>query len=270
MKIRILSIIANLIFLTIVCPAKDELRPDFKKYFDEYNLTGTFVLFDTNDKKYIRYNPQRAKQPRIPASTFKIANSLIGLETGLIPGENYVFKWDGKPRLLKDWEKDFDLKGAFQASCVPCYQGLARKIGAERMRKYLNKLNYGNKNISGGIDQFWLTGGLRISPDEEVNFLRELYAEKLPISKRSQQIVKKIMLREEKPTYKIYGKTGWQTDDLSGSGGKYSIGWYVGFLEQNDNVYFFALNVETDNTQKSFAAARMEITNKILKNLKLL
>lgn len=270
MKIHILSIIVNIILLASVCSAKDEVRPDFKKYFDDYNLTGAFVLYDTNNKKFYRYNPARVKQPLIPASTFKIANSLIGLEIGLIPDINHVFKWDGKKRVLSDWEKDFDLKGAFQASCVPCYQELARNIGADRMQKFLNKLNYGNKNISGGIDQFWLTGGLRISPEEEVKFLRKLYAEQLPLSKRSQQIVKRIMLREEKPAYKIYGKTGWQTEDPNNTDGKYSIGWYVGFLEQNNNVYFFALNVETENTQKTFGAARMEITSKILKDLKLL
>lgn len=138
------------------------------------------------------------------------------------------------------------------------------------MQKYLNNLKYGNRNISGGIDQFWLTGGLRISPDEEVNFLRKLYAEKLSISRRSQQIVKRIMLQETAPNYKIYGKTGWQTDDLSNPLGKYSIGWYVGYLEQNGNVYFFATNVETGKTQASFAASRTEITKKILKELNLL
>lgn len=270
MKIRILSIILAITFLSVICFGKDEVRTDFRKYFDEYNLVGTFILYDTNNKKFIRYNPDRAKQRLIPASTFKIANSLISLETGVIADENYVFKWDGKPRSLKTWEKDFDLKGAFQASCVPCYQELARELGAERMQRYLNVLNYGNLNISGGIDMFWLTGGLRISPDEEVNFLRKLYAEKLPISKRSQAIVRKIMLREEKPGYKIYGKTGWQTDDLNNPNGKYSIGWFVGFIEQNGNVYYFALNVETDKTQENFATARIEITNKILKDLKLL
>lgn len=270
MKIRILFAVLTLILATSICPAKDEVRADFKKYFDEYNLVGAFVLYDTNGKNFIRYNPERARQRFIPASTFKIANSLIGLETGVIADENFIFKWDGKPRTLKTWEKDFDLKGAFQASCVPCYQELARLIGTARMQRNLNKLNYGNKNISGGIDQFWLTGGLRISPDEEVNFLRRLYAEKLSVSKRSQAIVKRIMLREEKPNYKIYGKTGWQTDDLSNPNGKYSIGWFVGFLEQNGNVYFFATNVETPQTQDNFAAARTEITSKILKDLKLL
>lgn len=252
--------------VALTCFAKDEVRPEFKKYFDEYNLTGTFVLYDSSAKKFIRYNPERAKQASIPASTFKIANSLIGLETGEIT-ENYIFKYNGEKRLLPAWEKDFTLKDAFQASCVPCYQGLARKIGAQRMQKYLKKLKYGNHNISSGIDQFWLTGGMRISADEQIKFLRNLYAEKLLISKNSQQIVKRIMLREDMPNYKIYGKTGWQTDDLSNSIGKHSLGWYVGFIEKQDKVYFFALNVETTNTQSNFASSRIEITNKILNDL---
>lgn len=249
---------------------KDETRPEFKKFFDEYNLKGTFVLYDKNNKKFIRYNPERAKERFIPASTFKIANSLIGLETGVIAGEEHIFKWNGKKNSIEAWNKDMNLSEAFNASCVPCYQKLAREIGAERMRKWVKKLGYGNKNISGGIDLFWLTGGLRISPDEEVKFLRRLYENKLPVKQRTMDIVKKIMLRENTPEYKFSYKTGWQTDNLGNASGAKSLGWLVGYLERDENVYFFATNVETDNTQANFGASRMEITRKVLEELKLL
>lgn len=269
-QIAIFSIIFLFVFNCNAFAKADENHPEFKKYFDEYNVIGTFSLYDKNNKKFIRYNPKRAKLSFIPASTFKIANSLIGLETGVISGEEYIFKWNGEKRFLDIWNKDMDLNEAFNASCVPCYQELARNIGAERMQKWVRKLKYGNKNINGGIDLFWLTGDLRISADEEVKFLRRLYENKLPLKQRTMDIVKKIMLREDNPEYKLYYKTGLQTIDLSDSSGSKSLGWFVGYLEQNDNVYFFATNIETNDRQKSFVASRMEITKTILKDLNLL
>lgn len=270
MKKIILLLIISVCLLPNCISAKDDEKIEFKKYFDEYNVIGTFVLYDSNNKKFTRYNPERAKKQFIPASTFKIANTLIGLETGVLPDENYVFKWNGESRFLKDWEKDLNVRDAFQASCVPCYQELARNIGEARMFQWVKKLNYGNKDISGGIDQFWLTGNLRISADQEVKFLRKLYKNDLPVSKSNQEKVKKIMLRAENSRYKIYGKTGWQFEDNEKTGKRHSIGWFVGFLEQNENVYFFALNVETDDTQENFVSSRVAITENILKELKLL
>ncbi|MEZ5426617.1 MAG: class D beta-lactamase [Pyrinomonadaceae bacterium] len=248
----------------------DENRPEFGKYFDRHQVIGTFVLYDQNDKKFIRYNPERARKGFVPASTFKIANSLIGLETGIITGEDYVFKWNGEKRLLDIWNRDLSLNRAFNSSCLPCYQGLAREIGHERMKKWVKKLKYGNADISGGIDQFWLTGGLRISADEEVEFLRRLYNSKLPLKQTTMDTVKKIMLREDNGKYKLSYKTGWQTDDLKNSIGSKSLGWIVGYLETGGNVHYFATNIETDDTRADFAASRMEITRQILKDLKLL
>jgi beta-lactamase class D len=271
---HIISVIICGILLILVLPnisySKDEDRHEFKKYFDEYSVVGTFVLYDSKNNKFIRYNPERATKGFIPASTFKIANSLIGLETGEIPDENYVFKWNGEKRSFDFWEKDLVLRDAFQVSCVPCYQELARQIGEKRMKKWVKKLKYGNRDISGGIDKFWLTGDLRISANEQIKFLRRLYENDLPLKDRSMNIVKKIMLRKETQEYKIYGKTGWQVDDLKNAESSHSIGWFIGFLERGENVFFFATNVETDNTQKNFAASRVAITENILKELNLL
>ena len=264
------SAIVIMVFVISSRGNTDEDRPEFKKYFDEYGYDGTFVLYDRNEKKFIRYNPQRGKQRFIPASTFKIANSLIGLETTEISGEDHIFRWDGKKRLLDIWEKDLDLNQAFNASCVPCYQELARNIGTERMQKWVRKLDYGNKNIGGGIDMFWLTGELRISANEEVKFLLRLYENKLPLKPRTVAIVKKIMLREDRSDYKLSYKTGWHTDNSVNTVGSKSLGWIVGYLERDNNVYFFATNLETNDTPANFPPSRLEITKKILKDLKLL
>ncbi len=264
MKKILLLLMISVCLLPNCVSAKDDVKPEFKKYFDGYDVKGTFVLYDSSNKKFTRYNPERAKQQFTPASTFKILNSLIGLETGEISGEDYIFKWSGQKYGNENWNQDLVLRDAFQFSCLPCYQDLARRIGEPRMRKWVEKVGYGNKNISGGIDRFWIADTLRISPNEQVNLLRKLYKNKLPFSNENQELVKKIMLVEDNSKYKLYTKTGLMTFENK------KIGWYVGFIEQNENVYFFATNIETNTDDENFIPARIEITKQILKELKLL
>lgn len=238
---------------------------DLQKYFGNY--TGTFVLFDQNDDEYFKYNPARAGEGFSPASTFKIPNSLIALETGIISDENYVIQWDSVKREFESWNRDHDLRSAIEFSVVPYYQELARRIGEERMKEYVAKLNYGNMDISGGIDRFWLDGAIRISADEQIEFLKNLFNYKLPVSKRNIDIVKDILIKEKTDKYIFSGKTG--TNVISNGGAKKNIAWYVGYVEQNDNVYFFALNFDSDKWDGLYEA-RVDITQKILNHFGLL
>jgi len=257
---------ATLVLLFVLCGhgISQEIREDFREYFEEFNVSGTFVLFNRNEKRYTYYNRSRAYQKVSPASTFKIANTLIGLDMGVIPNERYVFKWDGRKRNINKWNQDLVLRDAFQFSCVPCYQDVARRIGKKKMKIWLRKIAYGNNDISGGIDRFWLGSSLKISAKEQVKFLRRLYYHKFLFSKEHHELVKKIMLVETTPQYKLYAKTGWAISD-----GK-NIGWYVGFVEKNGNVYFFATNIETQKANEDFAKARIEITKNILKKINVL
>jgi beta-lactamase class D len=155
------------------------------------------------------------------------------------------------------------MKEAFANSNVWFYQEIARRIGEKRMKEWVRKTQYGNQNTGGGIDSFWLTGNLRITPKQQMNFLRKLYMGTLPFSKRSMDITKKIMIREQTATYTLRGKTGWaQSKDTTKTN---DIGWFVGWLEQNGNVYFFATRVfNTDPENTDFAPARIDITKAIL------
>lgn len=240
-------------------------RNDFEEAFEKFSVKGSFLLYDNSNDKFITFDSTRCGERFIPASTFKIFNSLVGLETGLIPDTNYVFKWDGIKRNVVQWNRDLKLRPAFQYSCVPCYQSLARKIGEERMQYYITKNKYGNMDIGGGIDKFWLTGNLRMSQIEQIEFLKNLYFDKLDFSKRSMETVKNIMLVINKPEYKLGVKTGWSIID----GVEY--GWYVGYIVKNKKVYFFVTNIEcSDLNNEKFGKARTEITNNILKKLSLL
>jgi beta-lactamase class D len=238
-----------------------EIRPELERSFQGFK--GAFVLYDLKGNRYIRYNPERCAEWFIPASTFKIMNSLIGLETGVIPDANYVIKWDGAKYDIPSWNQDHTLRTAIQNSVVWYYQELARRVGEKRMQQYVDVAHYGNQDISGKIDTFWLEGRLRISAEEQVEFLKRLYKGELPFSQRSMNIVKEILVLEKTETYQLSGKTG------SGQRITPHVGWFVGYLETKSNVYIFAANIESPGTDGNGDKAR-EIARNILQDLGLL
>jgi beta-lactamase class D len=244
--------------------AGTEIRNDFKEYYDRFKVVGSFVLYDQKNDRYIYYNKERSGQPYIPASTFKICNSLIGLETGVIKDQHFVIPWDSVKRQVPNWNSNHDFRTAFKNSTVWYYQELARRVGAERMKYWLDKTGYGNTDTSGGIDKFWLSGGLRITPLQQIDFLKRLHDNMLPFSQRSMDIVKNIMIARDTLDYVVRAKTGWGMQDNR------DIGWYTGYLETVDNVYYFANCIQTnDPDNNDFARARVEIVYLILDELKL-
>ncbi len=237
---------------------------DFSKYFDEYNVKGSFMLYDKNKDEYIYYDSVRCYTRFIPASTFKVFNSLVSLETGAVADENEIIKWDGIKRSYAMWNQDLNMRRAIKYSAVWFYQEMARRVGQERMQHYIDTVGYGNRDISGGVDRFWLDGGLRISQSEQIEFLKRLYNNTLPFSERSMNIVKDIMLNEDTLGYKLRAKSGWAVRT------EIDIGWWVGWVEKGDDVYFFATNIESENPADNFPEARIVITRRILKELEVL
>ncbi|RYU94563.1 class D beta-lactamase [Emticicia agri] len=236
---------------------------DFSQYFKEKDVEGGFFLYDYQKKEYIVSDKAEFVRPTSPASTFKIPNSLIALETGVIKDENEVIKWDGQKRRIETWNTDHDLKNAYKNSTVWFYQELARRIGEKNYQQYLQALDYGNKDISAGLTTFWLGSSLNISPKNQIEFLVKLHEEKLPFSARTFEIVKRIMIREKTADYVLRAKTGWYDTPPK------DIGWYVGYIEKKDNIYFFATRIykPVEKDMPNFGADRIEITNTILKKL---
>ncbi len=265
MKQTILLLIIAVLGLTAFKQKETaEIRNDFKKYYDRYNVKGSFVLYDPQADKFIFYNQDQFEQTFSPASTFKICNSLIGLETGVIKDENFVISWDSVTRQNPNWNSDHNLKTAFKNSTVWYYQELARRVGGQQMKQWLDKANYGNADTSGGIDKFWLTGGLRISPKQQIDFLRRLRDNQLAFSKRSVDILKNIMIVKDTLDYVVRAKNGWGGQDNK------DVGWYVGYLETKGKVYYFTSCIQsTDMNNKEFSKARIEIVDLILADLKL-
>src|SRR4029078_11493043 len=165
---------------------RSDVRDDLSRRFFELGTTGTFVAYKVDDYLIIASDKVRSGEGRLPASTFKIPNSIIALETGVVEDpDKDVFKWDGVTRSIEPWNKDHTLRSAIAVSAVPVYQEIARRIGPERMQKYVDLFDYGNRDIGGGIDQFWLTGNLRIDPIQQVDFVDRLRRRAMPVSKPS-------------------------------------------------------------------------------------
>lgn len=243
---------------------KEVVIAEFSKILDSLKVKGAILVYDSNKKTYYSNDFAWAKRGNIPASTFKIPNSIIALETGVVKSDSTVFKWNGEKRWMKAWEQDLTLKQAFKVSCVPCYQEIARKVGVKRMKAYLKKLDYNTMVFDTlTIDNFWLEGKSRISQFQQIDFLKRLYQSELPISKRTELIMKNIMEVEKTNDYVLRGKTGLSnTNEIKN-------GWFVGYLENKNGVYFFATNIEPtkETNQDDFIAIRLNATKAALKNL---
>jgi beta-lactamase class D len=250
--------------LASVSGAVSAEEPDLGQFFQ--GIEGTFVCLDPQTGRTVRYNPERPRTRFLPASTFKIPNTLIALETGVASGPDFPLAWDRTVAPPQSWwpaawTRDHTLRTALPNSVVWYYQELARRIGSARMQMYVDQFEYGNRDISGGIDQFWFTGGLRISPEEQVAFLRRFYFGELGVSERTTRLAKDLLVLEETPTYRLSGKTGWAG---LGDASAPQIGWLVGYVERAGRVHFFATNLHI-NTRED-ASARLSITKAILRD----
>jgi beta-lactamase class D len=241
---------------------RSEFREGLAKRFFDLGTDGTFVGYKVDDYLMIASDKVRSGEDKLPASTFKIPNSIIALETGVVGDpDKDVFKWDGVTRSIEAWNKDHTLRSAIAVSAVPVYQEIARRIGAERMQKYVDLFEYGNRDIGGGIDQFWLTGNLRIDPVQQIDFVDRLRRGVLPVSKRSQELVRDILPVTKVGDAVIRAKSGLLGAEL----GKPSLGWMVGWVEKGNMQTVFAMNM--DCKEPAHIAARMTVTQLCLADI---
>jgi len=233
--------------------------PQVDQLFRGAGVTGTFVLYDVTQHQLIGHNRERAYTPFIPASTFKVANTLIGLSVGAVKSIDEILPYGGKPQPVKAWEKDMSLREGIALSNVAIYQELARRIGLERMRDSLVTMRYGNAEIGTIFDRFWLVGPLKISAVEQTEFLASLAEGTLPFPKTQQEVVQECIRLEQQDNWTLYGKTGWENFPNPG------VGWWVGWVKKGGHVYAFALNI--DIREAADAAKRIELGKASLKAL---
>lgn len=216
-------------------------------------IEGTFVLLDVGTGTVRSYEPDRASRRVPPASTFKIPNSLIALETGVASGPDFFLPWDSTvaPVRRSSWARDQTLTSAFRNSVLWYYQELARRTGPDRMRQWLERLEYGAGGIGEAVDRFWLNGDLRISANEQVEFLRRFLRGELPVSQRSIDIVREMMLLEDGGAWRLFGKTG--TSEVTETR---ENGWIVGFAEGPAGIHVYALNMEGETVWEDWPPQR--------------
>ncbi|RFS13722.1 penicillin-binding transpeptidase domain-containing protein [Emticicia sp. C21] len=242
---------------------------DFVTPFKDCQIEGSTSIYDYKNKKWILSDSKDAQVETLPASTFKIINLFIALETGVIKDENEVVKWVGTTDTTlygyrPDIYKDMTVKEAFEVSAGWVFIELAKKIGKERYKHYLKLCKYGNQNLSQKDADFWNFGAFAISTINQIEFMTKVYEEKVPFSKRNIEILKRVMITEKTDAYTIRSKTGWTR--VSGN----DIGWWVGYVERNENVYFFATRIikKRSTINKNFGQCRKDITKNILRQLK--
>jgi beta-lactamase class D len=240
------------------------------KYFTENKLEGCFALIDNGTCQFTVYYLHRFRDSSyLPASTFKIVNSLIGLQTGRISSDSMVIPWDGVQRKVAAWNKDLTMYEAFRVSALPYYQEVARRIGKDTMQFWLDSLKYGLRSDTGhvvirsAVDSFWLDNSIKITPDQQLGLVKLLYFDELPFFKSYQEVVKRAMIADESnANYRLAYKTGWGFTENN-----HAIGWMVGWIEENNHPYFFVLNAESPDREFDMTNVRLKILKDILKKL---
>ncbi len=265
LKIWILLSVFSGLWSCTIQPAKDT-PPNFQPFFEEFGVEGCFLLYDLKNDLYQIYNSTRCEQGFLPGSTFEIADALIGLESGVISDENMVIPWDSITRSEEAWNRDHNLSSAIFYSALPYFQEVARRVGPDRMKEMVDDCDYGRMNISKEtIDRFWLWGDSRITPWEQMNFILHFYTNKLPFSQENIDLVKKHLILKQSDKWIFRGKAGMTVQD-----GK-NLGWMIGYLEENGNVWLYVCNVEsgTDNTAR-FRESRRGIAEKVFQSMGLM
>lgn len=237
---------------------------DWSNYFEEIN--GAAVIYDPAENCYQIYNQELALTRRSPCSTFKIISSLIALENGIIEPDNSTRVWSGEVFWNEDWNKDIDFSDAFHASCVWYFREVIDEIGKDMMQDELNKLQYGNCDISDwngelntnnhnpALTGFWIESSLLISPKEQVEVIERIFGDNTNYSEETRNQLKQVMLLSEpnESDILIYGKTGM--------GKNYGIvvdSWFTGFADTPEKrIYFCVYLGETENKDVSSAKAR--------------
>lgn len=221
-----------------------------KQYFDAAGVTGSFGMFDNGQGSFTIYNLHRFRDSAyLPAATFDIIQSLVGIQTGVVNNDSTFIG-------------DMPLREAFRLSSTKAFQGLSHRIGKDTLKKWIDSLSYGNRIVDSPVDTFWLDNHLTITSDEQLGLVKKLYFDQLPFFPRSQKLVRQMMLMESNSNYQLSYKagTGVRKDG-------HVFTWIVGWVEENKHLYFFVMNLDSADGGKDLKDKGLGILKEILKQM---
>ena len=233
-----------------------KINSDLKKYFDSSHVEGSFSFLNNQLGDVTVYNMEVDTQRFSPGTSFDVFTSLVGIQTGKISNENTVIQTDS----AKDAALSF--KQAFKNSSTDFFRALANQIGKANLKLWIDSIGYGNKNISGPVDSFWLNNQLKISADEQLGFVSKLYFNQLSFQNYAQQMVQDQMLQEDNSLYQLSYATGSGHDEKENS-----IGWVLGWIIENRHVYFFVTFVKSPERDLDIKPIGVHISKSILKSM---
>jgi beta-lactamase class D len=238
-------------------------RPELASAFEVEHLKGGIALFDAATGELSASDPELAKRPFSPAATFEIPESAIALEIGFIDNPDSPMPWDGQYAPNAEWNRDHTLRTAVQVSCTPCFERVAKNVGAGRMQDWLRRLDYGNRDASGAVERFWQSGKLRITAIEQLDFLRRLDTKRLPISERTLDVVLDVIALDVGASHVMYGKTA----SARLPEGDVEFGWFIGFVAAEERRTYFATVVTGHAPGVDIAPQRRRATERVLRTI---
>jgi beta-lactamase class D len=246
------------LFSTLAGAADVQEQPRWRSHFEAKGVAGTFVLWEPLAQRHRAWDARRARKGYLPHATFDPVCALVGLEVGAVNDELEVFRWDGKPKPVRSWERDHDLASGMCYGPAWMFQEIARRIGRARVKDWLERLDYGNHEVSGGADLFWLQGGLRISAMEQVRFLHRLAEGRLPATQRAQRLVRSALAVERTGAYTLYAKAGTSSQAI-----RDPVWWWTGWIERRGRPEaYFAMNFTPNGANRT--TDRFEIGRAVL------
>lgn len=232
------------------------------------SLNVTFCAFDLAAETTAALNADDIDERHAPWSSFKIPNLIIALETSAARGLDHKRIWNpahrpAKPYWLPTWRQDQTLRTAFQHSVPWYFQDVALEVSAEHYRSTLARFGYGNAELPDNDDDFWLGGPPKISPWEQMMFIKRLVSATFSLKAGTWQALREVSLIKTKAGEALYGKTGsgpLRAQDMDGP----FEGWLVGWVERNGMPSAsFALYV-SGPSYPSIRTARLEIALALL------
>lgn len=230
---------------------------DLSSYFRDYE--GTFVLYDLQKDHYQIYHPEQAYKRISPDSTYKLYSALFGLEEKIITPKDSMIPWDHNHYPFDAWNKNHTLDSAMSASVNWYFQTIDKKLGHGKIRSYLQQIHYGNESIDQS-DSYWMESSLKISAFEQVSLLTDFYQNTFAFNPEHIAAVKESIRLITHGQNTLYGKTG--TGNVNGQNVN---GWFIGYIENSQNTYFFATNIQAE--QQASGSTASQITLDLLEDM---